>query len=150
MRREQERRNTNMYSARVNGPSRRGDRRDARTRRVGGGQGDGGAPAGGRFAGRAPGRFQYGYGPRYRGFGGGFEAPRFPRGGDRQPRGRRDRGYALPDFAYPFVEQMARHWFASYFANPQCRDVCSSFVSTVMQVGGLENKCSMDLGLMQV
>ena len=44
-----------MYSARVHGPSRRGDRRDARARRVGGGQGDGGgyrAPAGGRFAGR--------------------------------------------------------------------------------------------------
>jgi len=42
----------------------------------------------------------------------------FPRGGDRQPRSRRDRGYALPDFAYPSVEQMARHWFAYHFANP--------------------------------
>ena len=65
MRREQERRNADMYSARVHGPSRRGDRRDARARRVGGGQGDGGAyraPAGGRFTGRAPGRFQYAYG----------------------------------------------------------------------------------------
>ena len=54
---------------------RRGGRQDARARRVGGGQGDGGgyrAPAGGRFAGRAPGRPQYGYGPRDRGFGGGF------------------------------------------------------------------------------
>ena len=121
MRREQERRNTDMYSARVHGPSRRGVRRDARARHVGGGQGDGGgyrAPAGGRFAGRAPGRFQYGYGPRDQGFGGGFEAPRFPRGGDRQPRSRRDRGYALPDLGYPCVEQMARHWFASHFANP--------------------------------
>ena len=38
MRREQERRNADMYSARVHGPSRRGDRRDARARRVGGGQ----------------------------------------------------------------------------------------------------------------
>ena len=96
-------------------------RQDARARRVGGGQGDSGgyrAPAGGRFAGRAPSRFQYGYGPRDRGFGGGFEAPRFPRGGDRRPRGRRDRGYALPDFGYPSVEQMTRHWFASHFANP--------------------------------
>ena len=86
MRREQERRNTDMYSARVHSPSRRGDRRDARARHVGGGQGDSGgyrAPAGGRFAGRAPGRFQYGYGSRDRGFGGGFEAPRFPRGGVR-------------------------------------------------------------------
>ena len=110
-----------MYSARVHGPSRRGERRDGRARRVGGGQGDGGgyrAPAGSRFAGRAPGRFQYGYGPRNRGFGGGFEAPRLPRGSARQSHGRRDRGYALPDFAYPSVEQMARHWFASYFANP--------------------------------
>jgi hypothetical protein len=24
----------------------------------------------------------------------------------------------LPDFANPSVEQMARHWFASHFANP--------------------------------
>ena len=47
-----------------------------------------------------------------------FEAPRFPRGSARQSRGRRDRGYALPDFAYPSVEQMAHHWFASHFANP--------------------------------
>ena len=57
MRREQERRNADMYSAWVHGPSRRGGRQDARPRRVGGGQGDGGgyrAPAGGRFAGRAP------------------------------------------------------------------------------------------------
>ena len=60
MRREQERQNADMYSTRVHGPSRHGDRRDARARRVGGGQGDGGgyrAPVGGRFAGRAPGRF---------------------------------------------------------------------------------------------
>ena len=42
----------------------------------------------------------------------------FPCGGVRQSRGRRDGGYALPDFAYPSVEQMARHWFASHFANP--------------------------------
>ena len=101
-----------MYSARVHGPLRRGGRQDARARHVGGGQGDGGgyrALAGGRFAGRAPGHFQYGYGPRDRGFEGGFEAPHFPRGGVRQSRSRRDRGYALPDFAYPSVEQMARH-----------------------------------------
>ena len=83
--REQERRNSDMYSARVHGPPRRGGRQDARACRVGGGQGDGGgcAPAGGRFAGRAPGRFQYSYGPRDRGFGGGYDAPRFPRGGGR-------------------------------------------------------------------
>ena len=55
---------------------------------------------------------------RDRGFGGGYDAPRFSRGGGCQPRGRRDRGYALPDFANPSVEQMARHWFASHFANP--------------------------------
>ena len=109
-----------MYSARVYGPPRRGGRQDARARCVGGGQGDGGgyrAPAGGRFAGRAPGCFQYGYGPRDRVFGGGFEAPRFPRGGVRQSRGRRDEGHAF-DLANPSVEQMARHWFASHFANP--------------------------------
>ena len=119
MRREQERRNLDMYSARVHGPPRRGDRKDARARRVGGGQGDGGyrAPAGGRFADRAPGHFQYGYGPRDRGFGGGYDAPHFPRGGGRQPRGRRDRGHAF-DLANPSVEQMARHWFASHFGNP--------------------------------
>ena len=79
MRREQERRNSDMYSARVHGPPRRGDRQDARASRVGGGQGDGGvyhAPAGGRFAGRAPGRFQYGYGPWDRGFGGGSSITR--------------------------------------------------------------------------
>src|SRR6185295_5683808 len=49
VRKEQERRNADMYSARVHGPSRRGDMRDARARRVGGGQGDGGGyrtPAG--------------------------------------------------------------------------------------------------------
>ena len=121
MRCEQERRNSDMYSARVHGPPRHGGRQDARARHVGGGQGDGGgyrAPAGGRFAGRAPGRFQYDYVPRDRGFGGGFEASCFPRGGVRQSCGRRDRGYALPDFGYPSVEQMARHWFASHFANP--------------------------------
>ena len=103
MRCEQERRNSDMYSARVHGPPRRGGRQDARARRVGGGQGDGGdylAPAGGR----APGRPQYGYGPRDRGFGGGYDAPRFPRDGGRQPRGRRDRGHALPDFVNPSVE----------------------------------------------
>ena len=62
MRRKQERRNSDIYSTRVHGPLRRGGRQDARARRVGGGQGDGGgyrAPAGGRFAGRAPGRPQY-------------------------------------------------------------------------------------------
>ena len=109
-----------MYSARVHGPPRRGGRQDARARRVGGGQGDGGgyrAPAGGRFAGRAPGRPQYGYGPWDRGFGGFYNAPRFPCGGGRQPRGRRDRGHAF-DLANPSVEQMARHWFASHFTNP--------------------------------
>ena len=96
-----------MYFARVHGPPRRGGRQDARARRVGGGQGDGGddrAPAGGRFAGRAPGLPQYGYGPLDRSFGGGYAAPCFPRGGGRQPRGRRDRGYALPGFANPYVE----------------------------------------------
>ena len=121
MRREQERRNADMYSARVHGPSRRRGRQDARARRVGGGQGDGGAyraPAGGRFAGRTPGHFQYSYGPRDRGFGGGFEAPRFLGGGVHQSRGRRDGGYALSGFANPSIEQMARHWFASHFANP--------------------------------
>ena len=82
VRREQERRNADMYYARVHGPPQCGCRQDARARRVGGGQGDGcayRAPAGGCFAGRAPSHFQYGYGPRDRGFGGGFEAPRFPR-----------------------------------------------------------------------
>ena len=86
MRREQERRNSDMYSARVHGPPRRGGRQDAMVRRVGGGQGDGGdyrTPAGGRFAGHAPSRPQYGYGPWDRGFGGGYETPRFPRGGGR-------------------------------------------------------------------
>src|SRR6185312_11647531 len=131
VRREQERRNADMYSAWVHGPSRRGDRRDARTRRVGGGQGDGGAPAGGRFAGRARSRFQYGYGPRDRDFGGGFEAPHFPRGGDRQPRSRWDRGYVLPDFGYPSVEQMARHWFASHFANPSVESDLASLQSKI-------------------
>ena len=38
MRREQERRNSDMYSDRVHGPPRRGGRQDARARRVGGGQ----------------------------------------------------------------------------------------------------------------
>ena len=110
MRREKERRNSDMYSARVHGPPRRGGRQDARARRAGGGQGVGGgyrAPAGGRFAGRAPSRFQYGYGLWDRGFGGGFEAPRSPRGGVRQSCGRRDGGYALSGFANPSVEQMA-------------------------------------------
>ena len=121
MRREQERCNSDMYSARVHGPPQRGGRQDARARRVGGGQGNGGvyrALGGGHFAGRAPSRPQYGYGPRDRGLGGGYDAPCFPRGGVRQSRGRRDEGYALPSFANPSVEQMTRHWFASHFANP--------------------------------
>jgi len=66
VRRELERRNSDMYSAQVYFPPRRGGRKNARARRVSGGQGDGGgyrAPAGDRFAGRAPGRPQYGYGP---------------------------------------------------------------------------------------
>ena len=62
--------------------------------------------------------FQNGYGTRDRGFGGGFDSPRFPRGGVRQSRGRRDGGYVLSGFANPSVEQMAQHWFASHFANP--------------------------------
>ena len=101
-----------QYSTRVQGPPRRGGRQDARGRRVGGGQGDNRgyrAPAGGRFAGRAPGRPQYDYGPQDRGFGGSYDAPRFPRGGGCQPRSRRDRGYVLAEFANPSVEQMARH-----------------------------------------
>ena len=63
MRHEQERRNSDMYSTQVHGPPWRGDSQDARACRVGGGLGDGGAyraPASGRFAGRAPGRPQYG------------------------------------------------------------------------------------------
>ena len=63
--------------------------------------------------------FSTAMGPRDRGFGGGFEAPRFPRGGVRQSRGRRDEGYAMSGFANPSVEQMARHWFVSHFANPR-------------------------------
>ena len=43
MRRVQERRNSDMYSARVHGPPWRGDRQDARAHRVGGGQRDSGA-----------------------------------------------------------------------------------------------------------
>ena len=100
-----------MYFQGVQGPPRHGDRRDARTRRVGGGHGDGGgycAPAGGRFAGRAPGRPQYGHGPRDRGFQG-FDAPRFPRGGDRRPRSRRDMGFGMIDIANPSIEKIARH-----------------------------------------
>jgi len=81
VRREQERRNLDMYSDQVHGPPRRGGRQDARARRVGGGQGDGGGY-----------RPQFGFGSRVRGFGGGYDAPRFPRGGGRQPRGRRDLG----------------------------------------------------------
>ena len=61
---------------------------------------------GGRFAGRALGHPQYGYGPRDRGFVGGYDAPRFPRSGGRQPRGRRDRGHVFY-LANPSVEQMA-------------------------------------------
>src|SRR6185312_13731569 len=60
VRREQERRNSEMYSARVHGSPRRGGRQDASARRVGGGEGDGGGfsvPAGGWFDCRAPGRF---------------------------------------------------------------------------------------------
>src|SRR6185437_6507550 len=71
VRREQERRNLDMYFARVHGPPRRSGRQDVRARRVGGGQGDREsyrAPAGGRFAGRDPGRPQYCYGPQDRGF----------------------------------------------------------------------------------
>jgi len=62
VRHEQERRNSDMYSALVYGPPRCCGRQDARARRVGGGRGDGGgyrAPEGGRFAGRAPGRPRY-------------------------------------------------------------------------------------------
>ena len=111
MRRVQERRNSDMYSVWVHGPPRCGGRQDARARRVGGGQGDGGyhAPTGGRFVGRAPGRPQYGYGPRDRGFGGSYDAPRFPSDGGRQHRGRWDRENAFTNFANPSVEPMARH-----------------------------------------
>ena len=44
----------------------------------------------------------------------------------------RDGGYALTDFANPFVEQMARHWFASHFANPSVETFAHPFVSLLM------------------
>ena len=114
---------------------RRGGRQDARARHVGGGQGDGGgyrAPSGGRFAGRAPGRFQYSYGPRDRGFGGGTMHHAFlamvvvslavDGTGDT----------FCQSFANPSVEQMARHWFASHFANPSIETFAHPFVSLLM------------------
>ena len=121
MRREQERRNTDMYSARVHGPPQRDVRQVARARRVGGGQGDGGAyraPVGGRFAGRALVVFSIAMDhwtealeevSRHHA----FLAVVFV---SHAVDGTRDT--LLSGFANPSVEQMARHWFASHFANP--------------------------------
>ena len=101
---------------------RRGNRRDARPRRVGGGGGDCfpyGAPMGGRFAGRAPGREQYDFSLPRRGFES-YDKPRFPRHGGQQPRALQDWGngmYAC-EFANPTFEQMARQLFASFQTNP--------------------------------
>ena len=89
---------------------------------VGGGGGDRFpycAPAGGRFANRAPGREQYDFGPPRRGFES-YDEPRFPRRGGRQSRAPRDWGngmYAC-EFANPTFEQIARHLFASFQTNP--------------------------------
>ena len=65
-----------------------------------------------RFTGRAPSRFQRGYGPRDRGFERAFEGSRF--GG----RGYPDRRDDFFDCAYPTFEQMARHWYSSFGTNP--------------------------------
>jgi len=112
-RREQEWRNKDRYyqgDSPVVAP-RRWDRRDRWTRRVGEGGGDRfshGAPGGGHFAGRAPGREEYDFGPPSRGFER-FDRPRFPRCGDWQLQAPRDRGQGMfdYDFANPSFEQMA-------------------------------------------
>jgi hypothetical protein len=94
----------------------RGDRRDARARRAGGGHGDGfayHAPRGGRFAGQAPSHAN-GYGPWDHGFGR-FNEPRFPHRGGHWTQ---DDGYGMFDCYDAFGDQMAWHW---YPANPSAR-----------------------------
>ena len=104
---------------------RRGDRRDVRPRRVGGGGGDGGeyrAPVGGRFDGYVPRRSFNDFGPYHREVErDGFGIPPFGFGGDRRPFERHEMGYGMHgmiDYANPSVEQMTQHWFASHFTNP--------------------------------
>src|SRR6185503_5718281 len=102
-RRQSERRAPEVFHQPTGGhtPARRGQRRDARPRRVGGGGGGGGgyrAPVGG-FAGPVPHR-AFGGGQRGRSFGGGG-APRFPQRGGCPPQ------FSFED-TYPTFEQMAR------------------------------------------
>ena len=49
-------------------------------------------------------------------------------------------------FANPSVEQMARHWFVSHFANPVLRHLLTLCLTTDVLVGGLENRWIMDSG----
>lgn len=94
---------------------------------------------GGRFVGSARGEFARR--PPFHGqFGGGrfdrsFEArrdprPRFPLRGARVPPVRRERvppmGSGRVDFANPSFEQMARHWFNSFCANPSVESFAHS------------------------
>jgi len=71
----------------------------------------------GHFVGGAPGCEQYDFGPSRRGFES-YDGPRFPRHGGWQPQALRDLGYRVIDISNPSIEQMARHWFASFQTNP--------------------------------
>jgi hypothetical protein len=67
------------------------------------------------FARRAPSRDQYDLGQHGRDFESQrYSGPCFPHRGDCRPPMRRGR----VDVANPIVEQMARHWFSTHFANP--------------------------------
>ena len=77
----------------------------------------------GVFAGRAPSHDQYEFRSNSRSFGSQRDyRPRFPPRGARIPHRRQDR----VDFANPSFEQMARHWFDSFCANPSVESFAHS------------------------
>jgi hypothetical protein len=96
----------------------------------------------GEFAGRSFARGQY----EYRGNDRSFRSqrsyePRSPLRGARSPPWRhvgvpprRDR----MDFSNPTFQQMARHWFDSFFTNPSAESSAHSLSFFILQVGGME------------
>ena len=90
-----------------------------------------------RFTGRAPSRFQCGYGPHDRGFERAFERPRFE-GRDYTSRG------DFFDCAFPTFEQMARHWYSSFGTNPVPDRL---LIVALLDFAGLRHRERVDHGL---
>ena len=129
MRREKELGNRDRYYSSRSVPVSRSPlpRREAFVRTVPS-FGSRGVPASREFARRPPARGQFGSGRFDRSFEARRESrPRFPPRGARGPMVRDERvSRGSADFANPSFEQMARHWFNSFCANPSVESFAHS------------------------